>query len=707
MDPSCTHSLSAIGLCAVLAWLPACASIPNGRSAVDQVTVRGESQLDEDDITDRIATTHSPKFMGLFRGVVYDYEIFDRLVLQRDLARVERLYRARGYYEAHARAGRVLQVSPNHVRVEIWVDEGEPVRIHEVRVEGIGSLPADVKTAVRRAVDASLKKNDPLDEDKLSKAEAGAQRALGDKAYAYSRVQRAAVVDIVQHSADVVLTVKPDRPAKFGHVTIEGLGTLPEAPVRRALDLSEGAAYSQTALVDAQQAVLDLGVFASVEIIPDLPDPPPLDHVVPLRVKVEPSKLHTVTFGGGVEFDALKTDLHVLAGWESRNFLGGMRTFSVNFKPGVVLYPTRVTKIVAPSKLLPEERLRLELRQPGLIEARTNGFIRPEVNIFPVLLKTTIDPKDPVVGYGEFKASTGLDRVYWKLFANLNYNFQAEQPFVYAGTLDPALRLLILSYPELLTNFDFRDDRVKPHKGAYIGNSLQFAGGPFGGNARDIKVQPEARGYVPITKHITWASRMTVGFLFPLNYGNDYRTHLTDSSSEDERRAIVRDLQIVFFRGFFSGGPSSNRGYPLRAISPAGVVPFLTPELAAAQIRNLCDPSSPQYDVARCAVPLGGFTLWEASTELRFPVSGPLSMATFCDASDVSPKRGNIRLRHLHLSCGLGARYDTPVGPIRLDVGYRVPGLQVPSGTDPREETDPGDFFGIPLALAFGIGEAF
>ena len=33
-----------------------------------------------------------------------------------------------------------------------------------------------------------------------------------------------------------------------------------------------------------------------------------------------------------------------------------------------------------------------------------------------------------------------------------------------------------------------------------------------------------------------------------------------------------------------------------------------------------------------------------------------------------------------HLSCGGGARYDTPVGPIRLDIGYRIPGLQYPGG---------------------------
>jgi outer membrane protein assembly factor BamA len=107
-----------------------------------------------------------------------------------------------------------------------------------------------------------------------------------------------------------------------------------------------------------------------------------------------------------------------------------------------------------------------------------------------------------------------------------------------------------------------------------------------------------------------------------------------------------------------------------------------------------------------CRTPTGGFTLWEASVELRVDVVGQLSAATFCDASDVSGKRFHFRLTHLHLSCGLGARYGTPVGPLRLDVGYRIPGAQVLGGPDPSER-EPATFLGAPLAISLGVGEAF
>jgi outer membrane protein insertion porin family/translocation and assembly module TamA len=86
---------------------------------------------------------------------------------------------------------------------------------------------------------------------------------------------------------------------------------------------------------------------------------------------------------------------------------------------------------------------------------------------------------------------------------------------------------------------------------------------------------------------------------------------------------------------------------------------------------------------------------------------------------DVSPheigQSGGLRLDHLHLSCGLGGRYDTPVGPVRVDIGYRVQPLQVLGYKDEAaahnaDLSNPNGLptpLGIPLALAIGIGEAF
>jgi outer membrane protein insertion porin family/translocation and assembly module TamA len=169
------------------------------------------------------------------------------------------------------------------------------------------------------------------------------------------------------------------------------------------------------------------------------------------------------------------------------------------------------------------------------------------------------------------------------------------------------------------------------------------------------------------------------------------------------------DVQTVFFRGFFSGGPSSNRGYPLRGIAPHGDVHFLNPT-NAQQVLGCQATKSEQA----CPLPIGGFTQWEASAEVRFAVSGPFGAAVFCDAGDVAAEQLTLRWSFLHMSCGAGVRYDTPVGPIRLDVGYRIPFLQVLgySNESDAEKNNPGEgvqprIFGQPLGVSFGVLESF
>jgi outer membrane translocation and assembly module TamA len=729
--------------------LTGCKTIPEGRSSVNEVKIIGAKQVDEDETLDKIATTESSKFLYLFRGILFEYSLFDRFVLQRDLARVESFYRSKGYYDAHARAGRVFQLDKNHVRVEVLVQENEPVLVRKVHIDGLDGMPPVIVTAAQTAVTTGLPNDKPFGEDEYKKTEGQIRRALSDNGYAYAKVSGDAAVDIVTHKADVVYKVVTGPKCTFGAVRLEGQGTLPTAPLLRTINITAGEPYSEKDLDDAQQALLDLGVLASVELIADVPgvkpppakDPakpdadkpgtkneegvqgegsgspgaagPPLGGppVVPIVVKLEPSRLRTIRVGGGIEFDALKTDVHGLIGWESKNFFGGLRTFSIEFRPGVVLYPTRVNNIVAPTNPLPEERLRLELKQPGFPEARTNLFDKPEFNVYPVLINPNPPVNAPVLGYGEFRNAVGLERTLWKLYGSISHNLQVDYPFAYVGPKDPSLGLIVISYPELYTTLDFRDDKQHPHKGIFLSNRLQVAGQIFGGDANDFKVQPEARAYVPVTKKLVLATRATVGFLIPQNYGDTVRNGPLGApppGGDTDAAAHTRDFQLTYFRGFFSGGPTSNRGYPLRGVGPYDFVPFLSPSTAATQLNNGCTDASNKTNstLDSCRSPTGGFTLWEASLEARYNVAGPLYVATFCDASDVSPRTGDIRLTHPHLSCGAGGRYDTPAGPIRLDIGYRIPGLQY-LGPKTADEKDPDKLFGIPIAVSIGIGEAY
>ncbi len=662
-------------------------------------------------------------------------------MLQRDLARIERYYRGRGFLDAHARAARVKSVGPQHVRIDIVVEEGAPTVNREVGIDGLEGLPKADADLVKDAARSALPLGDRFDEDKYKQAQETIRRALTDHGYAYATVKPDAKIDLGSHAIDYVFTVTPGIKAVFGPLTFVGLdpdgdgpkqAPFEEAPLRRAVNIKEGKTYSEAAVELATTSLLQLQVFSSVHVEPDLRDPN--SKIVPLVARVEPQSLRRLRVGGGLEFDAIKTDLHAVVGWEDHNFFGGLRDFHAEVKPGVVLYPMRINNFKV-QDFLPEARVNGELDQPGFLEAHTVGFVSAALNAFPLL----VDPNPPadiaVPGYLEPIGSVGLKRNFGKHFsAKLDYNVQIEHPFHYGGTppLDPNLQSVVLLFPRLITAVDFRDDAIHPHKGVYFANDLEVAGVPGTSLPSDLRVQPDLRGYIPLARGVTLALRATVGFVFAANYGSQYRKDLQlvnegkanevdppagapvpPPEDQIDLKALNSDIQTVYFRGFYAGGPDSNRGFPYRAASPYGVVPFLTQATAAQSARN-CQAGMGQINTGTCTIPIGGFSLWEFSAEARFDVAGPLGVALFCDASNVSPNVFDLDFTQPHLSCGAGARYDTPVGPIRLDFGYRVQPLQVLGypGEGSAAAAVPtygqqATFLGGPFALSFGIGEAF
>lgn len=691
------------GLLLVLAglWLLGCYRVPEGKSAVESVAIDGLEADEEDALTGKIVTRPSARFLGIFEGIVYDYETFDRYALKRDLARVERWLRARGYYDAVVRAARVTN-DGKKVHVTIEVTRGEPVRIARVEVTFPGS--SSVSDATRREVVAAVREamaeGSIFTEEAYAAGERAAVHALGQRGHATASASRRAEVDLAGRLVQVTYSVTAGPPSTFGDIRFEGLGNLPEDAVRRVFGIQKGEVYSVDEIDRSRQALLDLGIFVSVEVEPDLTDNEKT-RVVPLRVRTEPSKLRALVLGFGLQFDQIKADVHGTIGWQSSNFLGGLRKLDVRFKPGVVLYPTRLPDVRKPEEFLFEQRLTASVRQPALIERRTQGVLTAEYSTYPILLPGRLDT-GRLAGYHEVRGEGGLERSFGRFFASPQYGIQADYPFDYLGHTE-GLTQILLSYGELFTYLDLRDDPVRTKKGLYLGGQSQAAGGLLGGDASDVRLQPEARAYVPLRKMVL-AVRGSVGFLFPFNYGDAAQAEARNPGTGGT--AAARDYQLLFFRGFFGGGPSSNRGYPFRGIGPTAYVERESPagqSLAAAT----CPPrpaNAPAGEADLCLLPTGGASMWETNVELRIPVSGPFSTATFCDAGDVSLFTLDLR-PNLHLSCGAGARYDTPVGPIRLDVGYRIPGLQY-TGSGAGER-DPGDIFGAPIAIAFGIGEAF
>ena len=91
--------------------------------------------------------------------------------------------------------------------------------------------------------------------------------------------------------------------------------------------------------------------------------------------------------------------------------------------------------------------------------------------------------------------------------------------------------------------------------------------------------------------------------------------------------------------------------------------------------------------------------MFESSAEIRIPAFGSLSVVGFVDAGNVWYESFDINLDDLMVDVGPGLRYRTPIGPVRLDLGYqltRIEGLLVDGEPEPRR-----------WRIHFSIGQAF
>jgi len=658
---------------------------PAGQDVVTAVKIRG-GDLADDPLLEKGLATHEDN-------------VLDADVLTKDLERVRRFYRARGYYAATIRAARVVRESPHKVHVEIDVLPGDPVLIDKVLITGLDELPEARAEDATRA--PQLRVGEPFVETELHEDARAIEQVLGDASYAFAKVVESADVSIAKRTARVTYRLTPGPKAVLGQVSINGLGTFDEGVVRSTLSLDRGERYSRFDIEAAKRRVFALGVFTAVEITPDLGHPE--HHEVPLRVDLTPGATRSFYLGALVEQDSVLARAGLRLGWESRNFLGGLRRFSANVTPSLIFYPLANPDV--PIKMLGSASSTFRLEQPAFLEARTTGFTQANLSVYPVLY-SDFHAGDNIIGFQEVKGAVGAERpfVHDRLRIRPSYNAQLSFPFMYLGNKPAGLDTVLVLYPEVVAEADFRDNPLDPRSGAYFRMGMQVAG-YIAGDTDDVRLEPEMRFYGKLGKSASLGYRAELGLLLPRRcHGEQSRGCYGDSLTSKSTAAptdpaVVRDQQLLLFRGFYSGGATSNRGYNFREVGPHGPLGYLVPSNVNCAVTNPPDT---------CTQPLGGLTLWEQSLELRLIFSELVGLVFFLDASDLTRDTVTFRLNFPHLSAGTGFRLRTPVGAARFDLGLRVPYMQqVGKPHLPDTEGDPDTIWGAPLAFHFGLGEAF
>lgn len=247
------------------------------------------------------------------------------------------------------------------------------------------------------------------------------------------------------------------------------------------------------------------------------------------------------------------------------------------------------------------------------------------------------------------------------LFLRLGYqlSFNKEQ----SSAAEPPLGIDIekfvnestaISAVDLEIGRDTRDNLLSPTSGTYLGALISVAPQFIGSELAYYQPAITAKAYHKIFKEVVLASQVKAATIQGIQ-GTDF---------------------IPAYKRLYLGGSSTVRGYDLQKLPP----------------------------LDSNAQPIGGQTGFNAAVEVRFPLYQALSGVVFLDAGllDIEPFR--LDFSETRYTCGVGLRYDTVVGPIRVDWGYK---LNPQTGSDIGNTTTPDKVVDDRWRIYFNIGQAF
>lgn len=719
--------------CLLLAWIAltlvgaGCAKVPSDRYGVQRVRIEGAKRMNAEALRTCLATQEresfsistnepscgKPPFDGKTRKLRLwtwpwsAWPLYDQSALERDLSRIGRWYKARGYYyvkvqapelkpddasasdrvESSTDCDRAGKGQGCKLQVRLRVEEGQPIRVGQIQLDGIERLSTDLQQRLWESI--QLRLGDRFDEALYDQSKQGLIDVLAENSYARANTQGQVIIDPTTKLAEVHFRIQSGPSCVFGKLSVVGRGNLPARPILATAALKPGEPYKQSAVADAQTAIYALGAFSAVTVEPQIPKEGG-KRVIDVIVRVTPGRRFRYGVGAGLQSgryvgfqsdiqgdDVPQWDVHLLGVIEDRNFLGGIRRLRIEERPRLIFnanFPRIGECCSQPFDTAQNPILgnltTIDFRQPSFLEGRTALVAGARLDLGP-------DPFFQQGGYYrlDFDARVGPERYFFNgklyLYGGLHGNVLQQVNNV---SDVPANYQLIFFEQQILV--DLRDDPIQPTKGAFFALSAHEAGFILS-SWNYVRVTPEARGYVPLPGGLVLAGRFAVGGMFIFStacegVADPSQCSLNDISNSNELGPFRYRLR--------GGGPSSNRGFPTGRLG-AGPPGF-----------NGLD---------------GGLRRWEASIELRAPLTKNFGVVAFFDFGDVSQSK-EWRWNHLNTTVGGGLRWRTIVGPLRLDVGWLIPKWRVIGGPQtPDQFLANLGFASFPGAINLTIGEAY
>src|SRR3989441_10161110 len=634
--------------------------------------------------------------LQIFGGAFGTPGRFSRRLVDSDAQSMLSLYQANGLLDAKVQQ----QTEDNYkgkegdVFIRFKVQEGKQTRVASLTIEGnhafkeeellwvIGSTPgqpySDFSVTTDRDNILALYFNEGFPEASFSAAaervtaDAGAQKAATDAngspaSKNEKREEKGKESKFATEQADamrLVYRIQEGPQTRVRRVFISGYEHTRPGVIRREVHIKAQEPLREGDVVESQRRLYNLGVFNRVTIEPQNPTGTDVDKDI--AVLVEEAKRYTLAYGGGFEVQRLASTTSPTSG-------------QVQAAPRGIL---EISKLNLTGRA---DSLSLKLRGSTIEDRALLGYSIPntfgnprystqataytektqDINTFTVMrYEGSVQLTDQVTS-----RTTLLYRYTFRkvLVSNLNSHIAPEE-------------IPLFQQPTLVSQFGvtwFRDTRNNPadaSKGSFNSADFGVADTYFGSSASFLRLFLQNSTYHPIKRRFSFARSIRFRILAPYR---DTVSLTFPAPTCPTGTTCSLPTVIPLPERFFAGGGTSLRGFALNQAGPRDSI---------------------------TGFPVGGQAMLVLNQEVRFPMRLPflgtsLGGAFFYDGGNVYSRLSRISFRRMLPSptfalqnanvpmcvtncsnelnyfahtAGLGFRYKTPAGPLRIDLGYQL-----------------------------------
>lgn len=629
------------------------------RYRLADVEFDGNLQIPDSDLQAIVQTSPRGGLRSLIGSLLRRPAGVTREQLSEDQETLEAHYRLEGFSQAAADTPVItLNDSAGTLAVAFPITEGPRTIVTEVTREGV-----DVAHHPK-APDEKLKAGAPLNPQVVQEDVVALQTYYATSGHTEVQVAPRIQLSEDKTRATVTYVIAEGPHVNIDEVVVRGNIYTDADVILRRSNLDPGDPFSYTSLLEAQRDLYRLGIFQRVDVQPQQTGTSLSERNV--VIQVQEGKNLTLTGSVGLRLERADQDIASSTGGED-----GAPPEEIAGTGGGADIHERLSVAVAHRNLFGTGRyLGLEIVAGREEQEAFLTYREPFISRWDIPVQLQIFQSDDSTRLGTRIQQRGLSieaskisrlRSRWSLRYEYKISKCDEKSLlcndiargIPVADLDRALLDIEISSVTPTFFWDTRDDIIDPRRGFFTSASLEYAFPLFSAESSFLKEYLQGAWYIPVTNRTVVALSGRLGMIQPQGGTNDDFVPLSErftAGGEVTHRAYALDRLGDLCR------TSPENGYQLIAGCEATLYQKTTIGADGQLIRGPI-------------LPKGGSGLLLINAEYRFPLFSTVGGAVFVDAGNVY-QTDRIDLNNIRYGAGIGFRYLSPVGPIRIDVAH-------------------------------------